>query len=111
MMTHHFVMTSSLLIKNFKNCKFGDSCDIDYNSITEAFRDVIALIMNQCDPRRPNGASGGHKVSASRAAQESDALVFYKRASLAYAAQLADTLCPPEAPFGRLGSHWLIIRR
>ena len=24
--------------------------------------------------------------------------------------RLADTLCPPEAPFGRLGSHWLIIR-
>ena len=35
---------------------------------------------------------------------------YYKRASLACAARLADTLCPPEAPFGRLGSHWLIIR-
>ena len=34
----------------------------------------------------------------------------YKRASLACAARLADTSCPPEAPFGRLGSHWLIIR-
>ena len=34
----------------------------------------------------------------------------YKRASLACAARLADTLCPLEAPFGRLGSHWLIIR-
>ena len=34
----------------------------------------------------------------------------YKRASLVCAARLADTLCPPEAPFGRLGSHWLIIR-
>ena len=34
----------------------------------------------------------------------------YKRASLASAARLADNLCPPEAPFGRLGSHWLIIR-
>ena len=33
-----------------------------------------------------------------------------KRASLACAARLADTSCPPEAPFGRLGSHWLIIR-
>ena len=33
-----------------------------------------------------------------------------KRASLDCAARLADTLCPPEAPFGRLGSHWLIIR-
>ena len=37
-------------------------------------------------------------------------LYVYKRASLACAARLADTLCPPEAPFGRLGSHWLIIR-
>ena len=26
----------------------------------------------------------------------------YKRASLVCAARLADTLCPPEAPFGRL---------
>ena len=37
-------------------------------------------------------------------------LLAYKRSSLACAARLADTLCPPEAPFGRLGSHWLIIR-
>ena len=29
-------------------------------------------------------------------------LYVYKRASLACAARLADTLCPPEAPFGRL---------
>ena len=29
----------------------------------------------------------------------------FKRASLAYAAQLPDTLCPPEAPFDRLRSH------
>ena len=37
-------------------------------------------------------------------------IYIYKPASLAYAARLADTLCPPEAPFGSLGSHWLIIR-
>ena len=37
-------------------------------------------------------------------------IYIYKRASLVCAARLADTLCPPEAPFGRLGSHWLIIR-
>ena len=68
-------------------------------------------------------------MSASRAAQASEArlllllslfhtilyhkflrLLAYKRGSLACAARLADTLCPPEAPFGRLGSHWLIIR-
>ena len=49
MMTDHFVMTSSLLIKkNFKIDKFGDfSCDIDYNSRTNVFRDVISLIINQ----------------------------------------------------------------
>ena len=29
-------------------------------------------------------------------------LIYYKRASLACAARLADTLCPPEDPFGRL---------
>ena len=33
-----------------------------------------------------------------------------KRASLACAARLVDTKCPPEAPFGRLGSHCLNIR-
>ena len=76
-MTHHFVMTSSLLIKIFKIDKFGDfSCDIDYHSRTDVFRDVIHLIINQCDPRRPKGASGGHKVSASRAAQASEAPLY-----------------------------------
>ena len=29
-------------------------------------------------------------------------IYIYKRASLACAARLADTSCPPEAPFGRL---------
>ena len=77
MMTHHFVMTSSLLIKIFKIDKFGDfSCDIDYNSRTDVFRDVISVIINQCDPRRPKGASGGHKVPATRAAQASEARCF-----------------------------------
>ena len=66
-------MTSSLRIKIFKIDKFGDfSCDIDYNSRTDVYRDVISLIINQCDPRRPKGASSGHKVSASRAAQASE---------------------------------------
>ena len=74
MMTHHFVMTSPLRIKKFKIDKFGDfSSVIDYNSRTDIFRDVISLIINQCDPRRPKGASGGHEVSASRAAQASEA--------------------------------------
>ena len=69
--------------QNFKIDKFGDfSCDIDYNSRTYVFRDVISLIINQCDPRRPKGASGGHKVSASRAAQASEARLLLLKSRL-----------------------------
>ena len=77
MMTHHSVMTSSLLIKILKIDKFGDfSSDIDINTKMAIFRDVIFHIINQCDPRRPKGASGGHKVSASRrSASKRSALV------------------------------------
>ena len=60
-------------IKILKIDKFVDfSCDILYNSRTDVFRDVFSLIINQCDARRPQGASDRHKVSASRAAQASD---------------------------------------
>ena len=77
MMTHHCVMTSSLRFKILKIDKFGDfSSDIDYQSRTDVFRDAISLIINQCEPRRPNGASGGHKVSANRAAQASEARLY-----------------------------------
>ena len=75
-MTHHFVMTSSLPIKNFIIDKFGDfSSDIDLAKI-DIFRDAISLIINQCYSRRPKGASGGHKVSASRAAEASEARLY-----------------------------------
>ena len=77
MMTHHFVMTSSLRIKILIIDKFGDfSSDIDYHSRTDVFRVAISLIINQCAPRRSKGASGGHFVSASRAAQASEARLF-----------------------------------
>ena len=76
-MTHHFVMTSSLHFKNFIIVKFGDfSSEIDFNTMMDIFGDVISLIINQCDTRRPKGASGGHKVSASRAAQASEARLY-----------------------------------
>ena len=53
--------------------KFGDfSSDIDFNTKMDIFRDVISLIINQCDPRRPKGSCGGHEVYASRAAQASE---------------------------------------
>ena len=74
MTTHHSVMTPSLRIKILKIDKLGDfSCDIDYTSKTDAFRDAISLIINQCDHRRPKGASGEHKVSAILEAQASEA--------------------------------------
>ena len=92
MMTHHFVMTSSLRVKIIKIDTFGDfSCDIDYNSRTDVFRDVISLTINQCDPRRPKGASGGHKVSASRAAQASEARLY--RCLKSSATNFANVLC------------------
>ena len=62
MMTHHSVMKSSLHIKKIKIDQFGDfSCDIDYNSRIAVFRDVISLIINQCDLRSPKGATADTK--------------------------------------------------
>ena len=68
-------MTSSLHSKKINNfCHF--SSDIDYNSKIDVFGDAIYLIINQCEPRCPKGASGGHKVSASCAAQASEVRLF-----------------------------------
>ena len=67
-------LSYDVIVKHQKNYKFDDfSSDIDYNSKTDISRDVSFLINNQCDPKRPNGASGRHKVSISRAAQASEA--------------------------------------
>ena len=73
-MTHHYIMTSSLHIKILKIEKFGDfSCDIDYNSRTGVFRDVISLIINQYNPQAPKGRLRRTQSVASRAAQASEA--------------------------------------
>ena len=73
MSTHHGIMTSSLRIKNLLIDEFCDfSSDIDYNSKTDVFRDVI---INQCEPRRPKGASDGLKCPS--AAQRKQAKRFY----------------------------------
>ena len=48
------------VIITHQNLKIDKFDDIDYNSRTDIFRDAISLIINQCDPRRPKGASGGH---------------------------------------------------
>ena len=67
MITHHSVMTSLVRIKIFKIDKFGDfSCDMDFNSRADVFRDVISHIINQCDHRRPKGACGHKPSSASK---------------------------------------------
>ena len=69
-MTHHCVMTSSLLIKLTID-EFGDFlCDIDYNNRASVFRDVISFKINKCDPMRPKGASSGHCVSQPRSASK-----------------------------------------
>ena len=49
-----------------------------FNNITkiDIFRKVISFIINQCCPRRPKGASRGHKVPASREAQASEARLY-----------------------------------
>ena len=63
--------------QNLKIDKFGDfSCDIDYNSSTGVFRDVISLIINQCDSRRPQGASGRHSVCQPRSESKRSAVVY-----------------------------------
>ena len=63
-----------VIITHQKIDKLDDfSSDIDFNSRTDVSRDVILLIINQCKPKRPKGASGGHFVSASRGAQASEA--------------------------------------
>ena len=74
-MAHHFIMTSSLLIKILKINKFGDSsCDIDFNR-TDVFRDVISFIIDQCNPRCPKGTSGVHSVRQPRSASKRSAVV------------------------------------
>ena len=73
-MTHHFAMTSSLLIKIFKIDKFGVfPSDIVFKTKMDIFRDDISLIINQCHLQATEKASGGHEVSASRGAQASEA--------------------------------------
>ena len=79
-MSHHSVVASSLRIQILKISKFGDfSCDVDYNSWPDVFRDVVSVTINQCDPRRTKGASGGHRVSASHAAQASEAHLYWMK--------------------------------
>ena len=70
MLTHHSVMTSSLRIKILKIDKFGDfSCDIDYNIRTYVFRDIISLIINQCDSGAQRAPPADTKCPAAQASK------------------------------------------
>ena len=77
MMTHHSVMTSSLR-KNFKIDKFADfSSEIGLTLRWTYLEMLSPLQLTNVTSRRPKGASGGHEVSASRAAQASEARLLY----------------------------------
>ena len=73
MMTHHSVMTSSIIIKKID--KFNDfSSDIDYitTSKTDVFRDIISH--NHCEPR-PQRVPPADTVRQPRSASKRSALV------------------------------------
>ena len=78
MMTHHFAMTSSLLIKILQIDKFGHfSCDVGYHSRTDVIRDVISLIINHCDLQATEGSlRRTQSVRQPRSASKRSALVY-----------------------------------
>ena len=80
MMTHHFVMTSSLHIKKFNIDKFGDfSSEIGFNTKMDIFRDVISLIINQCHLQATEGSLWRTRsVRQPRSATKRSALVTFK---------------------------------
>ena len=77
MMTHHFAMTSSLLIKIIKIDKFGVfSSDIDFETKMDIFRDDISLIINQCHLQATEGSLRRKRsIRQSRSASKRSALV------------------------------------
>ena len=77
-MTHHFVRTSSVLIKNFKIDKFCDfSSDFDFKTKMDMFRDDISLIINQCYPQATEGSLRRTlSVRQPRSASKRSALVY-----------------------------------
>ena len=79
-MIHHFVMTSSLLIKILKIDKFGDfSSDIDFKTKMDIFGDDISLIINQSHLQATEGSlRRARSVRQPRSASKRSALVFNK---------------------------------
>ena len=79
-MTHHFAMTSSLLIKILKFDHFGVfSSDIDIKTKMDIFRDDISLIVNQCHLQATEGSLlRTQSVRLLRSASKRSALVLTK---------------------------------
>ena len=76
-MTHHFVITSSLLIKILKIDKFGDfSCDIDLALWQTYLEKLSPIYLINGDHPRPKGAYGGHSVRQPRCASKRSAFVY-----------------------------------
>ena len=77
-MTHHFAMTSSLLIKILKIDKFGDfSSDIDFKTKMDIFRDDISCLINQCHLQATEGSlRRTRSVRQPRSASKRSALVY-----------------------------------
>ena len=76
-MTHHFAMTSSLLIKILKIDKFDVfSSDIDVKTKMDIFRDYISLIIYQCHLQATEGSlRWTQSVRQPRSASKRSALV------------------------------------
>ena len=77
-MTHHFAMTSSLLIKILKIDKFGVfSSDIDFKTKMDIFRDDISCLINQCHLQATEGSFWRtQSVRQPRNASKRSALVY-----------------------------------
>ena len=77
MITHHFAMTSSLLIKILKIDKFGVfSSDIDFKTKMYIFRDDISRLINRCHLQVTEGSlRRTQSVRQPRSASKRSALV------------------------------------
>ena len=80
-MTHHFAMTSPLLIKILKIDKFGVfSSDIDFKTKMDIFRDDISRLINQCHLQATEGSiRRTQSVRQPRSASKRSALVRNKK--------------------------------
>ena len=83
-MTHHFAMTSLLLIQILEIDKFGVfSSDIDFKTKMDTFRDDISLLLNQCHFQATEGTlRRTRNVRQPRSASKRSALVRYIKRAL-----------------------------